>query len=147
MSEPIGARVVRLSVDSEDHHRLWSWTSVAFVVGAVGLAIMGLPPIDLHSPLHDAGVMDPLCGGTRATLALARGEVATAFRYNPGVPFLALGVLAGCVRLLVGGVWGRWVTVRAGRLLLVGLLVALVVLEVNQQLHADLLMARDFRAG
>jgi hypothetical protein len=52
----------------------WHWLTLAAPVGiaaAVALAAFGLPPIDLHSPLHYAGVMDPLCGMTRAVRMLA----------------------------------------------------------------------------
>jgi len=38
------------------------------------LAAVGLPPVDLHGPLHYLGVMDPLCGMTRGTVAVLRGR-------------------------------------------------------------------------
>lgn len=134
---------VEVTLASNDHHRMWTATSLAFVVGAVVLAIVGLPPIDLHGPLHYLGIMDPLCGGTRATYALARGDLATVLRYNPGVPLLAIAMIVGCLRSIVGYTAGRWLTVRwrNRRMVWVLAVVALVVLEIRQQLNADLLMA------
>ncbi|MGH9243957.1 MAG: DUF2752 domain-containing protein [Acidimicrobiales bacterium] len=138
---------MRLTIDSHDQHHAWTWASVVFAVGAVVLTVFGLPPIDIHGPLHYAGIMDPFCGGTRATLALARGDLATGFHYNPGVPFLAVAMLAGIVRGAVGVVTGRWVTVRWRRLVLVVAVLSVVALEVNQQLHAELLMASGIQTG
>ncbi len=57
---------------------------MALAVLAAGstMAVSGLPPVDLHGPLHHDGIMDPLCVGTRAAAYTARGEFALAWRYN-----------------------------------------------------------------
>jgi len=46
-----------------------SYTRAAAIVllGATALRIADVPDVDLHGPLHYLGIMDPLCGGTRAT--------------------------------------------------------------------------------
>ena len=116
---------------------------MAVVFATVSLRLFGLPPIDLHGPLHPLGVMDPLCGGTRAALALGRVDLGLAWEYNPLVPVLAVVVGASLVRWCWGHATGRWITVSVGDRralnLLVGLL--LVALWLNQQANADLLMS------
>lgn len=78
------------------------------------MAVFGLPPVDLHGLLHHVGIMDPLCGGTRATAYTARGEWALAWRYNP-LGFLAVVAAAAAVlRAVVGLLARRWVTGHGG---------------------------------
>lgn len=134
--------MLALRIEAEDRHRPWTIAAGLYLVGAAVLALVGLPPIDWHSPLHYIGIMDPLCGGTRATYALAHADLATAWRYNPGVPFLAALMLTAAARAAAGLLTGRWLTVHGLRrrwLLLLGV-VLLVALEIRQQLNADLLM-------
>lgn len=117
------------------------WLALAGVVAAAAMAAFGVPPIDLHGPLHRFGVMDPLCGGTRATRALALGDVDTALRFNPIVILLPLAVLGVAVRTVVGLTTGRWLHVRVRRspALLALVAVATAALWIRQQLNADLL--------
>lgn len=109
------------------------------LVTAGMLARLGMPPVDLHSPLHFAGVMDPLCGMTRGTAATMRGDLGRAWWYNPASPMVIAGGVAVMARWVVGQVTGRWVCARvqATRVSVVVLGVAVVLLEVNQQLHVD----------
>jgi hypothetical protein len=97
----------------------------------------------LHGPLHHVGIMDPLCGGTRAAFLLARGEWGAAWTYNPVVFPLAVAAALLLLRTVLGVVSGQWVNVRVSRrrLLVVLLVLALVALELRQQFHADLLTA------
>lgn len=108
---------------------------------AVGLAVFGFPPIDLHEPTHYAGIMAPSCGLTRGVVALVRGSLTDAIRFNPVSPPVLLGGLALLGRSVFGAVTGRWLDARfrVGRLgwVLAGMAVA--ALAVNQQLHAELL--------
>ena len=120
-------------------------TYVAFAgtLGAIALGIFGLPRVDLHTPfLHDAGIMDPLCGMTRAVHAMASVELRDAWRYNPGSFALAAFGAGFSLRGLIGLVTGRWL--RFPRLpyraLWVVVSLATLVLWVNQQSNADLLM-------
>jgi hypothetical protein len=122
------------------------WTTVALVTAAmiVVLAVVGLPPVDLHGPLHYLGIMDPLCGGTRSVYLTTHGQVAAAIQYNPAAPLVPLLTLALLARAFVGRVFGYWITpTRLRRAFTVWsvmvALVALVALEINQQLHAELL--------
>lgn len=136
-------QALRLSWSVHDTHR---WVTVGAPVGlaiAAALVVVGLPAIDLHPPTHRLGIMDPGCGMTRGVVALLGGHPARAVRYNPASPLVALAGLAGIVRAIVGGLWGRWLTVRLrwtpSVLVIVGLLV--LALEVRQQFNADLLTA------
>ncbi|MEU9207728.1 DUF2752 domain-containing protein [Streptomyces sp. NPDC048415] len=131
----------RMVWEDGDQHR---WAGPLAVVGlAVGalLAVLGLPPVDLHGPLHYAGVMAPLCGATRGVHAAMRGDLATGWRYNPLSIVLVMGAAAAVLREAVGRLRGRWLNVRVthrkAAVVTGGALLA--VLEVNQQEHADLL--------
>ena len=111
------------------------------------MAVYGLPPVDLHGPLHRLGIMDPLCGGTRSARFTAQGDLIQAWRYNPlGILTVIIAVTA-TVRTLSGVVTGRWLSVQMTwtpdrRRMAVGVLVVLLVaLDVRQQLRADLLIA------
>jgi uncharacterized protein DUF2752 len=134
----------------------WSWqaydthrpvTVVAFlgVAAAASMAIAGLPPVDLHGPLHYIGIMDPLCGGTRAARFTMRGEFALAWKYNPLGILAVVAAVAATGRAVVGLLTRRWVSVAIAwtptrRYWVIGLiLAAAVVLEVRQQLLASLL--------
>lgn len=114
---------------------------VAGLAAAFAMALFGLPPIDLHGPLHRIGVMDPMCGMTRATRLLALGQIREAARYNPAsvlLPLLATGTLA---RSAVGRRTGRWLTVHplGSKVLAAILAVGVALLWVRQQSMVDLL--------
>src|SRR5712691_10327271 len=83
-----------------DHNR-WEWLGrvalVGLAAGAV-LAIAGLPPVDVHGPLHHVGIMDPLCGGTRGLRLMMRGHLASAWRDNPLAVFLPPAAVAALAR-------------------------------------------------
>lgn len=110
--------------------------------GAVALAIFGLPPVDLHSPLHFRGIMDPLCGMTRAVRALARADVRTAIEYNPASLLLAAGAGVMVARGVVGWRTGRWLgfVISRRRTVLIVALVLVALLWWRQQANAELLM-------
>src|ERR671910_3157979 len=90
------------------------------VVAAVGLAVgavpaaFGMPPVDLHSPLHHMGIMDPLCGMTRGSAATMRGDLREAWWYNPASPAVIAGGLFLVGRWGGGGVPGGWGDVPGG---------------------------------
>lgn len=134
--------MIRIQLEREDRFSAWYRGAAAMAVGALALRVVGFPPIDLHSPLHRAGIMDPLCGGTRAALALSHGDLDLAWRYNPLVPLLAVAVGGLVARWCWGRATGRWITVDVNRRALVVAAALLVVaLWVNQQAQASLLMS------
>jgi hypothetical protein len=107
---------------------------------AVLLAVFGLPPVDLHGPLHYLGVMDPLCGGTRSVYLTLHGQLREALDYNPAGPVLVVAALAMLIRAAAGRLTGYWVRVHPPRRVAIAVaVVALIALEVNQQLHVTLL--------
>ncbi|UUV29959.1 DUF2752 domain-containing protein [Amycolatopsis roodepoortensis] len=134
---------VLVSLD-RDRHRGLTIASAVFLVGAVALRVVGVPTVDLHGPLHYLGIMDPLCGGTRATFLLLTGDTAAAARYNPLVFPLAAAVVCVLVRSGAGLVAGRWLEIRLPRrwrrVVVVILIAGMAALSVRQQWNADLLM-------
>lgn len=140
---------VRVRVSRHDPWRVLTWGAMVGLAAAAAMAVAGLPPLDLHGILHRVGIMDPLCGGTRAVRLAARGDWAASVAYNPiGVP-LVLGAVTLLARAAVGWATQRWVTVQItldvpGRHRLKVLAgAAVIALQVNQQLHAPLLMQAD----
>jgi hypothetical protein len=127
-------------VRQRDAHPVWARIALAGLAIALLLAVFGLPPIDLHGPLHHLGVMDPLCGGTRSVYLTLHGQLRDAVRYNPAGPVLVIAAVGLLIRAAIGRWTGRWVDVSVPRRLLIPVTVlALAALEVNQQLHASLL--------
>jgi hypothetical protein len=96
--------------------------------------------------LHKLGIMDPLCGGTRAARYAAQGNLVEAWRYNPLSIVIVWGAGLAIARAAAGLLGRRWVNVtvtwtRARRRWVIGAsVVLLVLLEIRQQLRADLLM-------
>lgn len=135
-------RLLETAWTDSDKWRPAFWVVLGCGAVALAMAIFGLPPIDLHSSLHDRGIMDPFCGMTRATRFFARGDLASAWRYNPGSYALALAAGLVVVRWFVGTFTGRWLTVRVlnRRAAAAFALLLFVALEVNQQSNAQLLM-------
>lgn len=137
----------RWSWERRDAHRSLTAFALIGVSIAAAMAVCGLPPVDLHGPLHYLGVMDPLCGGTRAAWYTARGEWRRAWTYNPLGILAVVGAAAVTGRAVVGLLARRWLTFdvtwtpRRRRLLTIGALVLLAILEVRQQLQAALLMS------
>lgn len=142
------------SVSSVDRNRALSVVSAAGFVAAAVLALVGLPTIDLHGPLHQWGIMDPFRGGTRAAYYTVHGQWALAWTYNPLGIVAVIAVVAGVARGLVAMISGRWVNVSVAwtpkrrRLVIVALAGFVVVLEARQQSLADLLrQSVDSRPG
>lgn len=135
------AGLARLRVEGTDRHPTLVWIAAAGLLAATLLGWLGMPPVDLHGPLHYLGIMGPLCGMTRSVARAATGDLARAWRYNPGGLLLVAGAWVSIVRALVGRLTGRWLNLhvvvsRGGWW---ALTITLAALTVNQQLHADLL--------
>jgi hypothetical protein len=133
---PIGFRV-----EGHDAHRPYAWVALGgLVLGAV-MAVFGLPPVDVHGPLHYLGIMDPLCGGTRSVWVAMSGDIATSWRYNPLGIVLVVGAAATLVRLVLGLLTGHWLNVHVRSWMPLALVggVLFALLTIRQQLNADLL--------
>lgn len=144
-----GSRV-HVSIDASDRHRWVTFPSLGLLMIAVVMAVTGLPPIDLHGPNHWFGIMDPLCGGTRAARYTVQGHWALAWTYNPLGVLAVLLVGATVLRAIIGVLTHRWVTVtvrwtrRRRWIALTALVVLVIVLEIRQQGRADFLMDGTF---
>jgi hypothetical protein len=135
------AMMPAILVRQHDAHPAWTGIALCGLVAAMMLAVLGLPPLDLHGPLHFLGVMDPFCGGTRSVYLTLHGHLRDAVHYNPAGPVLVGTALALLLRAAIGWSSRRWVDVRMPPRLLIPLaMVTLAALELNQQLHAALLM-------
>ena len=138
--------LLRISLERRDQHWWLTLLGVVALAIAAAMAIFGLPPVDLHGPLHKIGIMDPLCGGTRAARYTAQGNLAEAWRYNPLSILIVYGAGLTIVRAVVGLLGRRWVTFTANwtpgrrRWAMWIVMVLLALLEIRQQLRADLLM-------
>lgn len=125
-----------------DTMRWVTYLTVGGVFAAIVLAVIGGFPLDTPMPTHSFGWVEPTCGLTRGSTAIARGDFATAWHYNPA-SFLVMGFgLAGLVRTAVGVTTHRWANVkmtwsRAGWLV-VG--VAFFALWAYQQTNADFII-------
>ncbi|TMR42279.1 DUF2752 domain-containing protein [Actinomadura geliboluensis] len=138
---------LQITMDGQDLHRRLTELAVIGLFAGAAMALFGLPPIDVHGPLHYAGIMDPLCGGTRSVHSLMSADLSTAWRYNPVAFPLVLGAISLLIRHVVGFTAGRWINVRIANRRVFGGVAAtlLVALDVNQQLHADLLRSSPDR--
>ncbi|MFD3928299.1 DUF2752 domain-containing protein [Streptomyces sp. NPDC058614] len=134
----------------EPRNARWWWLGAAgtvVVAAGVAMAVWGMFPVDLHEPSHYAGIMSPTCGLTRSVVAVLRGDVALAWRYNPAGLLVAADSFATLARLAAGAFAGRGpvLRVRPGRIGWIVIGLALVALEVRQQGQADLLMTTGLR--
>lgn len=134
-----------------DAHRAFALVLTAVALAGVAIAgtmaIVGLPTVDLHGPLHRLGIMDPFCGGTRAARYTAQGRLGEAWRCNPLSILIVAGSLILIARTALGLIGRRWLnlslhlTPGARRALKWTAFALLQVLEIRQQMRADLLVA------
>lgn len=131
-----------VGVDPRDTQRLATRTAVGGVMAAFVLGIVGGFPLDMPMPTQFFGIVGPSCGLSRGSTAIARGDFALAWRYNPA-SFLVMGFGAyGVVRLACGTLFGRWptVNVRLRRLGWAAVGLAAVALTLYQQTNADFII-------
>ncbi|MGH3665143.1 MAG: DUF2752 domain-containing protein [Egibacteraceae bacterium] len=124
-----------------DGHRFLTWSAVLGLAAAVLLAAFGMPPVELHGPLHYLGIMGPLCGMTRGVAAFTRGDLALAWAYNPASLLLVPGAAVVIGRAAYGCVTGRWLQarIRFDPRIRTFVVVGVALLTVPQQLHVELL--------
>lgn len=143
-SRDLGNSFVRWHVRVADSDRAaWlTWLSVVGIAVAVALVFAGGLPFDIPMPTYRFGVVTPSCGLTRGSTAIARGDFALAWRYNPA-SFLVIGLGAiGMARSAVGLATGRWVTVNCtrSRAAWALIIVAIPLFWLYQQSNADFIM-------
>lgn len=133
--------MLRTVTMSRDRWPKLAWFALGGLPTAGLLAVFGMPPVNLHGPLHHLGIMGPLCGMTRGVAAAARGDLGTALAYNPVSLLLIPGAVVVLVRTAWGRATGRWIdaTILRPRPVLAIAIVAVVALTVNQQLRVELL--------
>ena len=147
IGQPDDGAFARLSWSDRDAHRWVTWLAFLALAVAATLAVVGLPSWDMHGPLHKWGIMDPLCGGTRAARFAARGQIGEAWRYNPLSLVIVISAILLVVRSSAGLATRRWINIQLRwtarrRLWVIAVVVTLLaLLEVRQQGRADLLSA------
>ena len=121
---------------------VWTWLALASLLGAMVLATFGVPPVDIHGPLHYAGIMDPFCGATRAVYLTMHGQWEAALSYNPAAPLMLIAAVGLVLRGAAGWWTGRWVHVQMPRRSVIAIaVVVLIALQVRQQSNVVLLTA------
>ena len=141
---PVTSRLPYLQswVSDRDETRTVTYLALGGIAAAVMLALIGGFPINMPMPTMAFGWVTPTCGLTRGSTALARGDFALAWHYNPA-SFLVMGYgVYGIARFVGGTITGRWVNlrVRGGRYGGILLVVAFVALGAYQQMHADFII-------
>lgn len=139
---PESTSATSLAVEDTDRMRWVTRLTLAGVIAAVVLAVIGGFPFDTPMPTHAFGWVEPTCGLTRGSTAIARGDFATAWHYNPA-SFLVMGFgLLGIARTIAGFTTHRWVNVayRPGRLTWTLAAVAFFGLWAYQQTNADFII-------
>lgn len=113
--------------------------TLAGLASAVVLAVIGGLPFDLPMPTQRYGWVEPTCGLTRGSTALAGGDLTRAWSYNPASYLVVAFGLFGASRAAWGWLTGRWLTLRLrpSRLGWVLIGVAVVALWAHQQSNAD----------
>lgn len=132
---------VSVALSGRDEMRTWTHGSLLVVVFVPVVAVLDVPPLPLMAALHEAGIIVPSCGLTRGLRAVARVDLAEAWRWNPASLFVAFATSVGLARALVGGMSGRWLTLRLSSARWLWALAggALALLWANQWAQATLL--------
>jgi hypothetical protein len=116
--------------------------AVGGIAAAVVLALIGGFPFDVPMPTHSFGWVEPTCGLTRGSTAIAGGDFATAWHYNPA-SFLVMSFgLLGVIRAVAGFATHRWVNLKMvwSRAGWVTLAVAFLGLWAYQQTNAEFII-------
>ena len=142
MSVPSSPRLVAVRRTDGDTLAVLTWLAVGGLVLGAALALFGMPPVELHGPQHDLGLMSPTCGATRSVAHALRGQLLSSVRYNPLGIVLVGGAVGVLVRAMIGRTTGRWWQPVTERPVLLRWLavIGFLALWANQQAAADLLM-------
>lgn len=120
-----------------------TWASVIGLAASVALAALGGLPFDIPMPTYRYGIVTPTCGLTRGSTAIARGDLALAWRYNPA-SFLVIGLgVVGVVRTTIGLTRRTWITVNCTRSRVAWVLIGASIFAfwLYQQTNADFIIA------
>jgi len=135
--------LVSLRWERNDRHTTITRLALIGIPLTILLAVLGLPPIDIHGPLHYRGIMGPTCGLTRGVMWTVRGDLARAWQFNPASLLVILTLIGMTIRAAFGRTTGRWLNLHVRWHPWLWLIPALLVtlLAVRQQNNIDLLLA------
>lgn len=91
--------------------RWWTWVSIGGLATAALLALIGGFPLDTPMPTHSFGWVEPTCGLTRGSTAIARGDFSLAWQYNPASYLVMAFGAVGLLRVGVGTLTHRWLRI------------------------------------
>ncbi|MGH8916318.1 MAG: DUF2752 domain-containing protein [Acidimicrobiia bacterium] len=139
----LSTRLISVRWEAHDRHPTTTRLALIGIPIATLLAVAGLPPLDVHGPLHYLGIMGPTCGMTRGVMWTARGDLLRAWQFNPA-SLLVIPTMIGLTgRAVYGRLTGRWhnLHIRWRPWLWPIPAAVLVALTVRQQLNIDFLLA------
>jgi len=136
-------KVIDLRWDGHDRHPTFTRLALLGVPVVALVAFLGLPPLDLHGPLHYLGVMGPTCGMTRGVMWTARGDLAQAWRFNPASLMVVPTLIGLTGHAVYGRITNRWLNlhIRWRPWLWVVPAAIILTLSIRQQLNIDFLLA------
>jgi hypothetical protein len=129
--------------ETHDRHPTTTKLAIIGIPIAAIVAIVGLPPVDFHGPLHYLGIMGPSCGMTRGVMWTVRGDLARAWQFNPASLLVIPSVVALTGRSVYARVTGQWLNLhlRWRPWLWILPAVLIVLLSIRQQLNVEFLLA------
>ena len=135
--------LVSLRWERNDRHSPITRLALIGIPLTILLAVLGLPPIDIHGPLHYLGIMGPTCGLTRGVMWTVRGDLARAWQFNPASLLVVLTLIGLTIRAAFWWTTGRWLNLHLRWRPWLWLIPALlaILLAVRQQNNIDLLLA------
>jgi hypothetical protein len=139
----ISPSMVAFHWEAHDRHPTTTRLVVIGIPLLILLAVVGLPPVDIHGPLHYLGIMGPTCGMTRGVMWTARGDLIRAWQFNPGSLLVIPTMVALTARMTYGKTTGRWLNlhIRWRPWLWMIPAVVILLLAIRQQINIDFLLA------
>jgi hypothetical protein len=134
---------VALRWEGHDRHPTTTRLALIGIPLAALLAFAGLPPIDIHGPLHYLGIMGPTCGMTRGVMWTTRGDVFRAWQFNPASLLVLPTMIGLTIRAVHGRLSHRWLNlhIRWRPWLWIIPAAILLLLSIRQQLNVEFLLA------
>lgn len=137
------SRMVAFRWEAHDRHPTTTRLTLIGIPLVTLLALVGLPPVDIHGPLHYLGIMGPTCGMTRGVMWTARWDLARAGQFNPA-SLLVVPTLIGLTgRAVYARLANRWLNlhIRWRPWLWVIPALLILILTIHQQINIDFLLA------